>query len=81
MTEGLYEVMAKGARIPEASPNSSCKTWKLIQALIWARTGHAATEQFATTYKGEYSEIISTKEIKESDPIYRAWKEREEKNV
>lgn len=76
MTKKLYEVSAKGERIPEASPNSTCKTWRLITALYHTTSVNAAETQFKKDYAGEYIELLpGTKEVPESHPIYKQFME------
>ena len=76
MTKKLYEVCAKGDRIPEASPNSTCKTWRLITALYYTTSARAAEFMFEEDYIGEYIELLpGTKEIPESHLIYKQFME------
>lgn len=78
MTTNLYEVSAKGDRIPEPSPNSTCKTWKLLTALIEAETAVKAVDAFKVMYAGEYTEILQAVNIVPADPLYAAFKAKKE---
>lgn len=68
----LYECSAKGELIPEASPNSTCKTWRLITALIRANTAAEAEALFKQQYGDDCTEFLDAKIVPEDSPLYKA---------